>query len=463
VTREEQPKEETAMDSGLYSAEKLPAAVRRTVLAGCIGFAVDFFDIYLPTLALAPVIGYFEPPGLSAAASTTIYFFTFAATLFGRPCGAVIFGHWADKMGRRRTTMISIAGFGLFTVLIALLPGYATLGVWSLILLILLRFIGGVFMGGEYTSNNTLALEMVPKQRRGFVGGVLQGAFPIGFALVSAVTSFLLGVTTHEQYVQWGWRAAFLFGGALAFAFLIFYRTVPESDVWIESEKSEAPLKEVCSGDHGRNLLQVFIMMVGFWFASQVASILPGIMIQQLHIPARLTSDIFLAGSIVLFFGFVGCGLLSQMIGRRRAIVLCGLAVLIGGTGLYALLVTRALAGATMLETAIIAMAFYILIVAPWGIVTTYISERFPTHIRASGYGIGYSAAVVIPAFTGAYLLGLSAIMPYVFGPLVLLVIAGLLMIAGALLGPETRDVDMHAPIVRDAGTEATGPRAVTT
>ena len=448
------------MDSGLYSSEPLSPAVKRTVLAGCIGFAVDFFDIYLPVLALAPVIGYFEPPGLSATASTTIYFFTFAATLFGRPCGAVIFGHWADKMGRRRTTMISIAGFGVFTVLIACLPGYTTFGVWSLVLLIALRFIDGIFMGGEYTSNNILALEMVPKQRRGFVGGILQGAFPIGFALVSAVTSLLLAVTTHQQYIQWGWRIAFVFGGVLAFAFLLFYRTVPESAVWMESEKSEAPLKEVFSGSHRRNLFQVFVMMVGFWFASQVASILPGILIQQLHVPAAATSDIFLFGSIILFFGFVGSGLLSQMIGRRRAIVLCGVAVLIGGTGLYYTLVAHALAGASTLETAILTAAFYILIVSPWGIVSTYISERFPTSIRASGYGIGYSAAVVIPAFTGFYLLGLSWVMPYVFAPLVLLLIAGVLMITGALLGPETRDVEMHSPVALEAGEKAVFPGA---
>src|ERR1700761_3156822 len=124
------------MESGLYSAEPLPPAVRRTVFAGCIGFAVDFFDISLPTLARAPVIKLFEPPGLSAAASTTVYFFTFAATLFGRPCGAVLFGHWADRIGRRQVTIISIAGFGVLTILIACLPGYATLGVWSLVLLI---------------------------------------------------------------------------------------------------------------------------------------------------------------------------------------------------------------------------------------------------------------------------------------------------------------------------------------
>ena len=137
------------MKSSAFGTQPLSPEARRTIIAGCIGFAVDFFDIYLPVLAMLPVIDYFEPKGLSPAASTTIYFFTFAATLLGRPCGAVIFGHWADRIGRRRTTMISIAGFGTFTFLIACLPGYEAIGIWSLALLILLRFIDGVFMGAS--------------------------------------------------------------------------------------------------------------------------------------------------------------------------------------------------------------------------------------------------------------------------------------------------------------------------
>ncbi len=440
------------MRSGLRGTEPLSPDARRAVFAGCIGFAVDFFDIYLPILALAPVISYFEPQGISSSASTTIYFFTFAATLFGRPCGAVIFGHWADKIGRRLTTMVSIAGFGVLTFLIACLPGYATIGIWSLILLIALRFIDGVFMGGEYTSNNTLALEMVPKDRRGFVGGILQGAFPIGFACVSAVTSFMLAVTTHDQYYAWGWRLPFIFGALLAFAFLLYYRTVPESPLWEASEKSTAPLKEVMSGSHRRNLGQVFVMMLGFWFASQTPTILPGIMIQHLHVPAGFTSNVFLVGSVILFFGFVGCGLLSQVIGRRIMIALCGLGILVGGSGLYFLLVAHTLSGGSQLGTAILTIAFYLLVVSPWGIVSTYISERFPTHVRASGYGIGYSAAVVIPAFAGFYMLGLSSFMPYVFTPLVLLAAAGLLIIVGVLMGPETRDVELHAPDLGQTG-----------
>jgi MFS family permease len=434
------------MKSGLFGSEPLPPVARRVIFAGWIGFAVDFFDIYLPVLVLAPVIGYFEPKGLSSATTTTIYYFTIAATLLGRPCGAIIFGHWADRIGRRRTTMVSIAGFGILTGLIAFIPSYAAIGIWSLVLLIGLRFIDGIFMGGEYTSNNTLALEMVPKDRRGFVGGLIQGAYPLGFATVSLVTSVMLSLTTKDQYYAWGWRVPFGIGFALAFAFLLYYRSVPESTLWEASEKSAAPLKDVSSGKHLRTLGQIFLMMSGFWLIGQPGNVLPLLMIHHLHVPSQMTSNCFLISSVVLFFAFIGYGLLGQMIGRRRAIVIGATVALVAGSLVYYFMGALGLAGGSALVTAVLAGVFTVLTVAPWGIVTTYICERFPTHVRASGYGIGYSLAVVIPSFSGIYLLGLGHLMPYVFTPIVLVAVAAILMIIGALLGPEPREAEMHLP-----------------
>jgi MFS family permease len=403
------------------------------------------------------VIGYFEPSGLSPAATTTIYYFTVAAALLGRPCGAVIFGHWADRIGRRRTTIISIAGFGTLTALVAFLPGYATVGIWSLVLLLTIRFVGGVFMGGEYTSNNTLALEMIPKERRGFVGGLLQGAFPLGFAAVSLVATVMLALTTKAQYLDWGWRIPFLLGCALAFAFLFYYRTVPESAMWQEAEKSATPLKEVLSGSNLRSLAQVFLMMSGFWLVGQPSNILPGIMIQHLHVPSEMTTNAFFFASIVLFFAFVGYGLLGQMIGRRQTIMVAGVVVLIGASLLYYAMIEHAALGGSAIGTATLGAAFHVMALAPWGIVTTYICERFPTRVRASGYGIGYSVAIVIPSFSGIYLPWLGKVMPYLFAPIVLVVIAALLMIAGAALGPETRDVELHLPDLGRAGLHPSG------
>ena len=100
------------------------------------------------------------------------------------------------------------------------------------------------------------------------------------------------------------------------------------------------------------------------------------------------------------------------------------------------------------------------LALSPWGIATVYICERFPTHVRASGYGIGYSLAVVIPSFSGIYVLWLAHVMPYLFAPIVLVVLAPVLMIVGAMLGPETRGVELHLPDLGLGPTPATAPVA---
>src|SRR5580700_7269166 len=127
---------------------------RRAVWAACFGFFVDMFDVYLPIAVLAPALAYFIPAGLSGAAQATIFYLVFAVTLIGRPLGAAIFGHFSDQLGRRRTTLVSVAGFGIATLLIAMLPGYAASGEVGLAALLILRLMDGIFIGGEYTAAN---------------------------------------------------------------------------------------------------------------------------------------------------------------------------------------------------------------------------------------------------------------------------------------------------------------------
>lgn len=187
-------------------------------------------------------------------------------------------------------------------------------------------------------------------------------------------------------------------------------------------------------------------MMSGFWLVGQPGAVLPSIMIQHLHIPSETTTNTFLVASFGLFFSFMFFALLGQMIGRRRAIVIGSLVVLIVEPALYYAMIVNATNGGSLGLTLVLAAIFQILLIAPWGIVTTYICERFPTHVRASGYGMGYSLAIIIPSFSAIYLLWLSHLMPYLITPIVLMIIAPLLMIVGALMGPETRDVDLHLP-----------------
>ena len=145
----------------------LSPRARHAVRGAWMGFYVDLFDIYLPIVVLAPAIIYFVSPELSASATAIVSASIFAATLLGRPTGAAIFGHFADTIGRRRTAIISVAGFGVATLLIALLPGYAQWGITAVVLLIALRFVDGIFLGGEYTSANPLAMEYAPRRSVG--------------------------------------------------------------------------------------------------------------------------------------------------------------------------------------------------------------------------------------------------------------------------------------------------------
>lgn len=124
----------------------VPAEViaRRAVQAAYFGFFVDMFEVYLPIAVLAPALVYFIPAGLSGATQATIFYLVFAISLIGRPLGAVIFGHFGDRVGRRQTTLISVAGFGIATLLVAALPGYAGWGEGAIAALIILRLLNGI-------------------------------------------------------------------------------------------------------------------------------------------------------------------------------------------------------------------------------------------------------------------------------------------------------------------------------
>jgi len=416
-----------------------------------LGFGIDFYDIYLPAVALAPALIYFIPDNLPVAAASTLNFLVFAATLIGRPIGAVIFGHFGDVLGRQRSARIAIGGFALFTFLIAVLPGYATWGYASIGLMIALRLVDGIFMGGEYTSANPLAMEATPKRLRGLVAGVIQAAYPIGYVAiaisVSIILAFLPATDLRSPYVQWGWRIPFVFGAVLAAVFLFAWVRVGESELWQGERTKKAPLAELFSNRrHLRVLAQIFLMMSGLWLGVELlSSAAPTILEKFLHGSDQGVTNGLIVANVILAAAFVTMAWLGQRFGRRRMLIISGAMTLVGGGVFYYLMVVSGQNKEPLVVTLVfytIALAF---VIGPWGIVTSYINERFPTAIRASGYGVGYSLAVIIPSFFSFYLLWLAHLMPYVYTPLVLLVIAGLLTAIGAWIGPETRHVDLES------------------
>jgi MFS family permease len=427
--------------------EALNPRAKSAIRGAWFGFFVDMFDIYLPIVVLAPALVYFVAPEMGTVEKSIVSGSIFAATLIGRPIGSFIFGHFADAIGRRRTTIISVTGFGICTLLMALLPGYQELGIVAVIIFVLLRLVDGVFLGGEYTAANPLAMEYSPKEKRGFYSALIMSGYPLAFAAISAITTVLLFLIPagdiNSPYVQWGWRIPFVIGAALAFALVFYYvRSVEESELFEETGGTEAPLRQLFTNwENLRSFLQVFVLMTGFWLTLQtVAAILPNLLGDPVGLSQTNQTITLVVSNVVLVAGYFSAGIISQRVGRRPYLIAMGLVAAVAGTFLYYLLLSAP--PQNLLLVIVLATIVTLLVVSPWGITTAYINERFHTGIRASAFGIGYSLAVVIPSFYAYFQAGLAAFMPFEYTVLVLVVVGALLIIVGAALGPETKDVD---------------------
>lgn len=433
----------------ISSPTETPHRSRNAVRGAFFGFFVDNFDIYLPLVALAPAMIYFIPASLDAGEAALIGSWVFVATLVGRPLGSFIFGSLADSIGRRKATLIAVAGFGLATLVMGCLPGYDTWGLGAVIALIALRFVAGVFLGGEYSGANVLAMEESPREKRGLYGGLVQMGAGVAYVTITVLTLILLAVipggTANSPYVQWGWRIPFFIGAALALVFLVYYsRNVEESTVWKKSEASKPSVVTLLQGRSLLGFLQVFVWMTGLWLLlNSVTALIPPVLTKRIKLDSSESTLIIMVVWIVLTAMYVVGSVLSQRIGRRMYLIGAGsLAIIVGIPAYWMLInVSEPTVWVAMLP-AVIAALF---IVSPWAVVTCYLAERFATENRSLGFGLGYSLAVVIPSFYATYQQWLSNIVPMEYTVLILIAIGGVLTVLGAALGPETKNIDFHA------------------
>lgn len=408
-----------------------PVSMPRAIRGGIFGNYVDQFDIFLPVIALTPAASHlFGPENLVSNAG-----FIFVATLLGRPVGAAIFGSLADRVGRTATTKIALTGVAVTTLLIGLVPDHATLGAGTLLIILALRFLGGIFLGGEYTSAVPLAMEWSAPQRRGLTSGLIMWMSPWANATIAAMVFVLHGVLNAEAYNEWGWRIPFLFGAAMAFGMLTYYRSrVADSPAWNRSVKRAHPLRDILLGEHRRALWQVFVLMSGLWlFTNMAIPALAGALVTGAHLNVQMVSFTMMCGTAVSAVAMVACGHLSTYVGRRRFFIGFGaISAVLAPLTLLAIFSAEGLTSVVLLV-----IALQVVTVSAYGPVGAYLTERFPAAVRSSGYGVGYSLSIVIPALYPYYLPPLQQWLGQSGAIALLLAVAGMLVLIGGWAGPE--------------------------
>ncbi|WP_202865677.1 MFS transporter [Ornithinimicrobium sufpigmenti] len=408
---------------------------------------MDMYDIYLPVIVLAPAMVYFMPPETSGVDAAVFLTLIYVASIVGRPLGSLIFGPLGDTLGRRKTTLIAAGGSSVATGLMTFLPGYTTLGIWALVALLVLRLFDGIFLGGEYTAANPLAMEYTRKERRGVAGSLINTGYPLALATITVVTIITMRFfpvgDAASAYAVWGWRIPFFIGFVLCTSLFFYYLlAVPESEIWTKMPKNSGgnPLKILFSGSNIKSFGVAFVVGTGAWLTLNGSVGMFAGHFRRLEVSDGTINTVILVAALsgALLFPLVGAA--GQRFGRRQVIMAIGVLILLFGSVGMALAV-RFVETNMFVVLAVIGLIPGLLI---WAMITAFLMELFPTNVRASGYGVAYSLPSIIPALYGYYMVWLGNVMDYDYTPIVIGSLGAICLIIGGYIAKDVRHVDLE-------------------
>ncbi|MFD4007417.1 MFS transporter [Brachybacterium paraconglomeratum] len=445
----------TAASIPATGTRALPPEGRAALRAGVVGNFIDNIHVFLPVTALAPAMLVIAGPSATASAAALII----VAMLLGRPVGGVVFGRIADRMGRTRTTRLAIAGTAACALAIALVPTHQVLGPGTVALILALRFLGGIFVAGEYSAAIPLAMEWSRPRRRGLMSGLILSMAPWAQATIAFAVAALLAMLGPEQYAVWGWRALFVAGATLSISMMLYYgRHVVDAPQARRAPASAAPsaprpgLRSLLTGRWASAFWAAFVLMTGLWLLTDSTVLL---------LTARLSTDspiapeavplVMGAASIAQALVMVLAGHLSSLVGRRLLLVVWGAVAGLVGPVLWWAAVTAP----TLAVAALLAALLQVATVSAYGPIAAYLSERFPTAIRSTGYGSAYSLSLVLPALYPFYVPALEPLLGRHATVMGMVALGGLLVVVGALLGPRLspREIDADLDTVAERST----------
>ena len=189
--------------------------LRRVVISSLMGAVIEWYDFFLYGVVAGLVFNKLYFPAFSPGVGTILAFATFAVGFVARPLGGIIFGHFGDKIGRKKMLILTLEIMGVATVLIGCIPSYDSIGIWAPILLVICRLAQGIGLGGEWGGAVLMAYESAPAHKRAFYGSLPQVGLSLGLMLASGVIGLLSFLLSDEAFLAWGWRIAFILSAVL--------------------------------------------------------------------------------------------------------------------------------------------------------------------------------------------------------------------------------------------------------
>ena len=308
-------------DRAVSSPEQVPGpSPRRVALAAAVGATIEWYDFFLYGTAAGLVFDKLYFNGLDGPAAQFAGFGTFAVGFLARPVGGLIFGHFGDRIGRKKMLLLTLLIMGLGTALIGLLPSYDSIGVWAPVLLIVLRVLQGIGVGGEYGGAVLLAVEYAPAKRRGFYGSAAHIGVPGGLFLAAGAFS-LAGLLPDKEFLAWGWRACFLVSIVLlaigAYIRLQVMETPAFARVQERNQVARVPLRELLAAQPGRLLLGMGTRFVeGFTFNLYSVYLLAYV-VTNLGLPKSWALQGIMVGAFLGVLLVPVSGALSDRFGRK--------------------------------------------------------------------------------------------------------------------------------------------------
>jgi metabolite-proton symporter len=443
--------------------QRSTASIVKVVFASLVGTAVEWYDFFLYGSAAALVFGTLFFPEAEPVNATLLAFGTYAVGFAARPLGGIVFGHFGDRVGRKKMLVAALMLMGVATFAIGLLPTYATIGLAAPILLLVCRLAQGFAVGGEWGGAVLMAAEHGDPQRRGFWSSWPQAGVPLGNLLATGVLFALAAFQSDAAFESWGWRIPFLLSAVLVLVGLYVRLQLEESPVYQEAkaeiaekkhEESHMPLMEVI-----RTYPREVLIAMGMRMAENISYYIFTVVVltyvtTYLEADTSLILKMLLIGAAVQFFMIPLIGMLSDRVGRRPLYLTGAVGVAVWSFVFFGLIDSQS--SGQVLLAVVVALFFHSLMYSPQA---AFFSELFGTSVRYTGASVGYQLASI---FAGALapiialeLLGdvadknTTAVGIYV-------TVASVITVVAVLMAKETRGTSLrHDRVVRDAHAAA--------